>query len=179
MAFVWENQFLCIYSECKDARGRNFKLQQRLYHPYPVKSIKQEIFRRESIAPHCQQLTLSGRVLEDGHDLIEYNIRDGATLDLVVKQGSKYRYLCTNYLCYFSAGICGTCDNNFLLIHLSEVKEMAEVITNYDAVSIDELTVRVGDIVEIIDKEKDSIGWWKVYQGRSDCTYYNNCRLPV
>ena len=40
--------------------------------------------------------------------------------------------------------------------------EKAEVIADYDAKSADELTVRVGEIVEITDKEKDSSGWWKV-----------------
>ena len=40
--------------------------------------------------------------------------------------------------------------------------EKAEVVTDYDAKSSDELTVQVGETVEIIDKEKDSDGWWKV-----------------
>jgi hypothetical protein len=40
--------------------------------------------------------------------------------------------------------------------------EKAEVIADYDAKSADELTVRVGETVEITDKEKDSSGWWKV-----------------
>lgn len=40
--------------------------------------------------------------------------------------------------------------------------EKAEVITNYDAINPNELTVRVGENVEIIDKEMDSSGWWKV-----------------
>ena len=39
---------------------------------------------------------------------------------------------------------------------------MAEVVADYDAKSADELTVRVGETVEITDKEKDSSGWWKV-----------------
>ena len=42
--------------------------------------------------------------------------------------------------------------------------EKAEVIADYDAKSSDELTVRVGETVEITDKEKDSTGWWKVRQ---------------
>ena len=41
--------------------------------------------------------------------------------------------------------------------------ERAEVITDYDAKSSDELTVRVGETVEIADKERDSTGWWKVH----------------
>ena len=36
------------------------------------------------------------------------------------------------------------------------------VINDFEAVSLDELTVRARDFVEIIDKEQDSIGWWKV-----------------
>ena len=40
--------------------------------------------------------------------------------------------------------------------------EKAEVITNYGAKRPDGLTVRVGEIVEIVDKELDSDGWWKV-----------------
>ena len=40
--------------------------------------------------------------------------------------------------------------------------EKAEVIANYDAINPNELTVRVGESVEIIDKEMDSNGWWKV-----------------
>ena len=39
---------------------------------------------------------------------------------------------------------------------------MAEVITDYDAKSSDKLSVRVGETVEIIDKEIDSSGLWKV-----------------
>ena len=45
--------------------------------------------------------------------------------------------------------------------------EKAVIIKDYKAVSLDELTVRAGDFVEIIDKEKDSIGWWKVYKYKS------------
>ena len=40
--------------------------------------------------------------------------------------------------------------------------EKAEVITDYDAKNSDELTVQVGETVELIDQEKDSDGWWKV-----------------
>lgn len=40
--------------------------------------------------------------------------------------------------------------------------EKAEVVADYDAKSADELTVQVGETVEITDKEKDSSGWWKV-----------------
>ena len=40
--------------------------------------------------------------------------------------------------------------------------EKAEVITDYDAKNSDELTVHVGETVELIDQEKDLDGWWKV-----------------
>ena len=40
--------------------------------------------------------------------------------------------------------------------------EKAEVITEYDARSSNELSVRIGESVEIIDKKIDSSGLWKV-----------------
>ena len=40
--------------------------------------------------------------------------------------------------------------------------EKAEVITDYDAKSPDELTIRIGESVEIVNKKLDSDGWWKV-----------------
>ena len=40
--------------------------------------------------------------------------------------------------------------------------EKAKVITNYDAKHANELTIRVGELMEIVDKELDSDGWWKV-----------------
>ena len=40
--------------------------------------------------------------------------------------------------------------------------EKAEVITNYDSKRPDGLTVQVGEIVEIVNKELDSDEWWKV-----------------
>ena len=40
--------------------------------------------------------------------------------------------------------------------------ENAEVIADYDAKSFDELIIRVGETVELIDKEMDSDGRWKV-----------------
>ena len=36
------------------------------------------------------------------------------------------------------------------------------MVADYDAKSADELTVRVGETIEITDKERDSSGWWKV-----------------
>ena len=61
-------------------------------HPYTIESVKQEISKKEGIPPHCQQLTFTGRVLEDGHTLDDYNIQGRSILDLAVRQGSKYMY---------------------------------------------------------------------------------------
>ena len=60
-----------------------------IYHPYTIEEVRQEISRRECIPPHCQQLTFTGRVLEDGHTLTDYNMQYGSKLDLMVN-GSKY-----------------------------------------------------------------------------------------
>ena len=60
--------------------------------PYTTEIAKQVISRDKGIHPFCQQLTFNGRVLEDGHSLDEYNVQYGSTLDLVVRQGSKYIY---------------------------------------------------------------------------------------
>ena len=40
--------------------------------------------------------------------------------------------------------------------------EKAKVIIDYDAKTPDQLTIQVGETVEIIDKQIDSGGWWKV-----------------
>ena len=58
--------------------------------PCTIESFKQVITMNKGIPPHYQQLTFEGRVLEDGHTFEEYNIQYGSTLDLVVRQGSKY-----------------------------------------------------------------------------------------
>ena len=67
--------------------------------PFTIESLKQVISKKKGIYPLCQRITFNGRVLEDGHELMEYNIQIGSTLDLVVNGGSKYIY------CVF----CGTC----------------------------------------------------------------------
>ena len=54
--------------------------------------------------------------------------------------------------------------------------ENAEVITDYYAKSSDELIVRIGETVEIIDKEMDSDGWWKV---RIIMVQGHQCDCPV
>ena len=72
-----------------------------IFSPYTIESVKHEISKTEGIPPeisktegippHCQQLTFTGRVLEDGRTYCDYDIEDGSTLDLVVR-GSKYMY---------------------------------------------------------------------------------------
>ena len=69
--------------------GKTIKLL--IPYPYTIESVKQEISNEEGIPPHCQQLTFTGRVLEDGHTLNDCDIQYGSTLDLVVR-GSKYMY---------------------------------------------------------------------------------------
>ena len=66
-------------------------IQLDIFHPYTVEKVRQEISRREGIPPHCQQLTFTGRVLEDGHALTDYNIQYyESKLDLMVRHASKY-----------------------------------------------------------------------------------------
>ena len=50
---------------------------------------------------------------------------------------------------------------------LTKSIEKAEVIVDYDAENSNELTVRVGEIVEVINKNVDQDGWWKVSQKRA------------
>ena len=71
--------------------GKTIKLS--ISDPYTIESVKQEISKEEGIPPHCQQLTFAGRVLEDGHTLNYYNIEYESTIDLVVRQRSKYMTL--------------------------------------------------------------------------------------
>ena len=69
--------------------GRTIKLS--ISPPFTIERVKQGISLKEGIPPHCQQLTFTGRVLEDGHTFDDYDIEHGSTLDLVVR-GSKYMY---------------------------------------------------------------------------------------
>ena len=59
-------------------------------HPYTIEGVKHKISEMKHIPPHCQQLTFTGRVLEDEHALTDYNIQYGSGLNLVVRHGSKY-----------------------------------------------------------------------------------------
>ena len=58
--------------------------------------------------------------------------------------------------------------------------EKAEVIAEYNAKSSNELSVRIGERVEIIDKKFDSSGLWKVIiqeymRGRVSYSVYYGC----
>ena len=39
--------------------------------------------------------------------------------------------------------------------------ERAKVLYSYSAASVDELTIEVGDIVIVLEKDVDHTGWWK------------------
>ena len=44
----------------------------------------------------------------------------------------------------------------------SKAVEKAKVIFEYEADNPDELTIKVGEIVEIVNKNTDNDGWWEV-----------------
>ena len=47
-------------------------------------------------------------------------------------------------------------------------KQQAKVSFDYDADNEDELTIRIGDVVDIIDKNPDGQeGWWEVSGGET------------
>ena len=74
-------------------------IQLDISDPYTIAKVRQEVSRREGIPPHCQQLTFTGRVLEDGHALTDYNIQYESKLDLMVRHGSKYIHVFICRLC--------------------------------------------------------------------------------
>ena len=45
------------------------------------------------------------------------------------------------------------------------VVEQAKVVFDYDADNDDELTIKVGEVVDIISKDVDQDGWWEVHSG--------------
>ena len=67
-------------------------VEMNILEPYTVESLKQVISQEKGIHPLRQQIAFNGRVLEDGHELMEYNMKYRSTLDLVVRPGSKYIY---------------------------------------------------------------------------------------
>ena len=70
--------------------GKTIELE--VYHPCTTERVKQVISSVEGMHPFCLQLAFNGRVLEDRHTVSNYNVREGSTLDLVIKPGSKYMY---------------------------------------------------------------------------------------
>ena len=53
--------------------------------------------------------------------------------------------------------------NGIKMIHSRPAAEQAKVTFDYEADNEDELTIRVGEIVEIISKDVDQQeGWWEV-----------------
>ena len=44
----------------------------------------------------------------------------------------------------------------------AEVKEKATVKVPYEAIDADEISVQVGDVVDVISKSTGDEGWWKV-----------------
>ena len=67
-------------------------IEMSIPEPFTIESLKQVISKEKGIHPLRQQITFNGRVLEDGHELMEYSIQYGSTLDLVFRPGSKYIY---------------------------------------------------------------------------------------
>ena len=66
--------------------------EMSICEPFTTESLKQVISQEKGIHPLHQQITFNGRVLEDGHELMEHSVQTGSSLDLVVRPGSKYIY---------------------------------------------------------------------------------------
>ena len=67
-------------------------IEMSIPEPFTIESLKQVISKKKGIHPLRQQITFNGRVFEDGHELMEYNVQIGSSLDLVVRPGSKSIY---------------------------------------------------------------------------------------
>ena len=60
-----------------------------------IEAVKAQIQDREGIAASDQRLMFDGKQLEDGYRLLDYNIRKGSVLDLILRplQGIKIFHL--------------------------------------------------------------------------------------
>ena len=67
-------------------------VEMSIPEPFTIESLKQVISQEKGIHPFRQQITFNERVLEDGHELMEYNMWIGSSLDLVVRPGSKSKF---------------------------------------------------------------------------------------
>ena len=57
----------------------------------------------------------------------------------------------------------------------SKAVEKARVTFEYEADNPDELTIKVGEIVEIVNKNTDNDGWWEVSWDDRVCFYICYC----
>ena len=51
-----------------------------------------------------------------------------------------------------------------LCLPADKVVEQAKVIFDYEADNEDELTIKVGQLVDIVSKDTDQDGWWEVIE---------------
>lgn len=49
-----------------------------------------------------------------------------------------------------------------LSLTAEKLVERAKVTFDYEADDKDELTIKVGDVVDIVSKDEDQEGWWEV-----------------
>ena len=57
---------------------------------------------------------------------------------------------------------------------IAQPKEQARVLFSYTAENDDELTIKEGDIINIIDKEIEDKGWMKgEWRSKSDCSKFS------
>lgn len=56
-------------------------------YPYTIDDVKQEVSKKEGIPLRYLLLIFNGGVLEEGRRFSDYNLQDGSTIDLVIRQG--------------------------------------------------------------------------------------------
>jgi len=50
-----------------------------------IEEVKEKIERREGIRPSHQRLIFSGKQLEDGRSILDYDIQNGSTIQIVLR----------------------------------------------------------------------------------------------